>query len=291
MAMFTRHTTVRNSTRRRGFTLIEIMVVIIIIGALLALLLPAIGKSRRAAYDARVKTEIAGLESAIATFKLTYGSEPPSHVSIYSTAAGWNGDTASKAIIRRIWPQFDFSNPTYPASLPAGSATLNAGECLLFFLGGPLVNGAPTGFSKNPASPFAAGGNTREGPFFEFDIARIVDSDNNGIAEYKDSLPDQTKPYLYFSSYEGTGYVTGEATAAGLANAQYRNTNTAPYTYYKPQTFQIISPGADGLYGTGGYFNPAATNGGLTTYVSGAYTLCDDYDNLTNFHPGRLVPQ
>ena len=68
------------SRPRFGFTLIELMVVIVIIGILIALLLPAIVGAVRKANDARVSGDIQTIASSLARFKDTYGEFPPSRV-------------------------------------------------------------------------------------------------------------------------------------------------------------------------------------------------------------------
>lgn len=291
------------SAVRRGFTLVEIMVVIVVVGILMALLLPALSAANRKAKEAKVLAEIQQLGMAIQTFKSKYGAEPPSRFIFCESGADWSvgsSDTdystiqESKAIIRRLWPQFPFDSTNYNVN-GNGSSTerlkMNAGECLMFFLGGVMSNGTPTGFSKNPAAPFGTSGGSREGPFLEFDSARIKDSNSNSIMEYFDSLPSQKNPYLYFSSYEGTGYKSIEYSS--LMTDIYRDstsaspsgtmpgTSTQSLTAYKAKSFQIISPGYDGEYGQGGIFNPKASP---SVYDS------KDYDNLTNFHGSRLSP-
>lgn len=313
---------------RAGFTLIEILVVIIIISLLLALLVPAVGSARKKVNEARVITEIKALESAVTTFKGMHGMEPPSKMVIFTNAADWNtvGAAPYKAIIRRMWPQFDFTMPagSYPAAwagMPGGQAQFKAGECLLFFVGGIIDpasgNLAPQGFAKDPAHPFAPMNTgmaikNRETPAFsELDVGRIKDSDGNGLYEYVDSLPSQTNPYLYFSSYEGKGYrvttVNNDLPLDGSGNYSllqdvYRVANTSSASPAPPgttpaatpqgsqtlppqkaQSFQIISPGYDGQYGLGGAFDPNQPNGALSNVA--------DYDNLTNFHGGRLFAQ
>jgi hypothetical protein len=206
---------------------------------------------------------------------------------------------------------------------------MNSGECLLFFLGGIIPqqnNGSlsvtvPAGFAKNPAYPFSppTASPNREGPFFEFTaLDRIHDIDGNGINEWYDSLPNQSKPYLYFSSYEGRGYNTNEVPSNGanftymhdmyrvwsgpITPAAFPLPPTAPgaatvgtsaaLPAQKPQSFQIISPGYDGNYGVGGVFNPNLTNSGLISSFNGGNPVFDTdaYDNLTNFNGGRLKP-
>ena len=290
--------------RRTAFTLIELVIVILVISILAAMLLPALAQVKARANDARCKGEIDQLATAIAMFKQSYGVEPPSRITLYQD---WNTvDATTKATLRRIWPQFNF---TATGTVPGmtGNVTLNGAECLMFFLGGIFQNAypavdAPTGFSKNPSNPFMTGGN-REGPFIEFDMARFVDLNSNGFREYRDTFNTEQSPYLYFSSYEGSGYLapaTGAPTGVppgspelppfgispwtGFVDIYRTQTNSATQNgaAYKPQSFQIISAGADGLIGVGGYFNTSQPNSGLTnTY---------DYDNLTNFHSGRLKP-
>lgn len=330
----------------RGFTLIELMVVIVIIALLLALLVPALGKARATATETKVISEIKGLESGIAAFKSKYGLEPPSQFVLYLTSAGWTSDPASRALVRRIWPQFDFtmgsgSGVTYPAfwdtiavSVNGNKAlTMNSGECLLFFLGGVIdtydstnsnyQNQAPVGFSKNPLYPFAPRSTTlnREGPFFNgfSDVSRVKDSDGNNINEWYDPIASQTSPYLYFSSYEGRGYVLNELPNTGKAYLYlsdiYRASSSVPNTsngYLPPssrtvdsngnvvasgsqllpaqnsQSCQIISPGFDGNFGQGGVFNSNLPNSGLTDSSGNPDTAA--FDNLTNFNGGRLKP-
>jgi len=269
---------------RRGFTLIELLITVVIISILAALLLPALNAVRTRTRDAAVKSEIMQLETAIGIFKQTYGIDPPSRITICENSAAWSA--GDRALIRRIWPQFDFTTQDRNGDGDSNdSVTLNGSQCLIFFLGGVVSGTAPdyvlTGFSKNPLNPGAPGGN-REGPFFEFDTTRLRYTTVSGftLATYLDPLPQQTNPYLYFSSYGGAGYNPVEFPSGSFS--PYRVTATGPF--YKPQTCQIISPGVDGLYGSGGAFDPNSTAAGL------GLTSRDDYDNLTNFHGGRLIP-
>jgi general secretion pathway protein G len=196
--------------RRRGFTLIEVLMVVAILSILMAFILPAIMRASRAAKIAQVNTEIGNLAAAIATFKQEFGIEPPSYITIYEAAADWNNDTRSRALISRMWPQYDFTT-NFDLDGDGNlneSYTFNGAECLVFFLGGRLdSNGEPIGFSRNPAMPFSLSGGNRMNPFFQFEISRLVDTNGNGLLEYRDPLnATVVSPYVYFSSYGGSGY-------------------------------------------------------------------------------------
>src|SRR5271166_6497295 len=72
---------------RGGFTMVELLMVIIIIAVLVALLLPAIQSAIRTAKNAAVSSEINQLAQALADFKSKYGDYPPSRVYLYESGA------------------------------------------------------------------------------------------------------------------------------------------------------------------------------------------------------------
>lgn len=284
--------------RRAGFTLVELLVVIVIMAILMALILPAIGRVRTSVQVAQVSAEITQIDQAIASFKAQFGVEPPS--SLHIPAVGGTWDAKSRSIVRSIWPQFDFAtngglgNGTTPAHL-------NGAECLVFFLGG--VTAAPgskalVGFSKNPRTPWTNAGDNKDGPFFkDFDAGRMVDIDGDGALEYLDPLPDQTTPYLYLSS-QGKLYnkTNGPATMlteqddfdirGGLPNPNPADLQNCYLTEdgrtpHRNQGYQIISPGLDASYGPGGVYKDGNECVGARQ---------PEADNITNFANGVLRP-
>ena len=78
-------------TRRQGFTLIELLVVVAVIAILIGVLLPALGKSRRAAQLILTQNNIRGCGQASETYAAEWGFYPPSYV--YPTSPdslSWN---------------------------------------------------------------------------------------------------------------------------------------------------------------------------------------------------------
>lgn len=74
----------RNKKRLRGFTLIELMVVIVIIGILVAIALPNFIASQKRAKIAEVKSNAKTLQIAIETYSIDYGLYPDRLSSITS---------------------------------------------------------------------------------------------------------------------------------------------------------------------------------------------------------------
>lgn len=292
-----------------GFSLVELLIVIVILGILVALTLPAIVGARRNAQVAEVANEIRQLETAVTKFKSTFNVDPPSSLYIPPAGTAWNA--VDRARIRALWPQFDFSTnglgplrtPQEPgdALLRNGNLHLNGAECLIFFLGGVSPSKftsstpyTPVGFSKNPQTPWSLVGTNRETPPFEFPTDRFTDLDNDGLPELLDPLPSQKTPYLYLSS-QGRAYnklnkpgpddydvhpSSNGQSSEDLAAAYF--TVETPYKAHRPDGYQIISPGFDGLYGAGGSYTNAAqlekTN------------RTPEFDNITNFSGGLLKP-
>ncbi len=312
-----------------AFTLLELLIAIAIIGILASLILTVAGSANIKAHNAQVSVDISDLSKGIAAFKQKFNVEPPSRVTLYEQASGWNSDPRSMGIIRQIWPQFDFTyaaeggqidingdgnfNGDGTTNPSAGAIPLNGAECLVFFLGGvpatlsPLsVGGTPAGFSPNPADPFGitvSGGNrtvvgTNRERFTEFDASRLFRYQPSGgslrsMNTYKDTLPGQSQPYLYLSSYNGQGYdVANELTPnppLGTFTDVYRtgsngSTTSNPSPPWNPNSCQIISPGADATYGTGGEYESGDSKGLLVGTRSG------ERDNITNFSSGTLAP-
>ncbi len=111
----------RRHAARSGFTLIEMMVVIVIIGILIGLLVPVIAGAFRRGKEAAEIAEIQNLVGALQRFKDRYGAYPPSQIILREDGAYTFGaapfvgpgnqstavfdETLSIQYINRFWPQ------------------------------------------------------------------------------------------------------------------------------------------------------------------------------------------
>lgn len=268
----------RNSGRTRaGFTLIELMGVILIIAILIAIALPAFNAVMRNARMTAARSEMAAIGTSIAEFKSQFNMEPPSYIDF--RPVGGEIPPQTKAILRQMFPQIDLSSdadmngqPDYIPRLDAVGLLgkeFKGSEALVFFLGGMRQSGTTelTGFSKNPANPFVpptAGQSNRIGPFFEFDSGRLrerkggppdnpsaeVPLSRDGNLVYLDKLPGQSMPILYAST----------ARTGSLAEVDVRAT---PRTFPPDKDEEVL----DDFYNDGflpidqdGNFNPADFN-------------------------------
>lgn len=290
---------------RQGFTLLELLMVIVVISVLMSLLMVAINSVRGTARIAQVRTDVSSLEGALASFRTKFGKAPPSYLKLYTSPAGWNGDPGAKATIRGLWPQFNFNQPnsSYPAAWGTGKI-LTGAECLTFFLGGIYEDGMMIGFSGNPANPFTAAGDNRVGPFYEFRPDRLVDVDGDGMPEYADPVAPNKAPYLYAAAPYNPGHLvvyTDDITSPTANDLKdvYRHyvANKSNPKALNPQSHQIIAAGPDGLYGRGGMWAEGVSwsiivqnDPSIPLANKQAITLLrqQETDNVVNFHSGNL---
>src|SRR5688572_6155428 len=113
--------------RGRGFTLVEMLVVLAIIGVLAALLLPAVMSAIVRARTAAVAIELNQLNSAIESYKQDKGDYPPN----FRDAA------VLSRHIRKCYPKIDnqYFNE-FIAYLNVAGNGIDEGESLVFWLAG-----------------------------------------------------------------------------------------------------------------------------------------------------------
>src|SRR5262245_59166561 len=159
------------STRQhRGFTLVEMLVVIGIIAILAALLTPAVAMAIRAARNAAIGVEVNQLANAIESYTQDQGGYPPD-------------SRDANVVLRHIRKCYPKADPTYVAAFvtractrpTAGSTTPNyfidEGEALVFWL---------SMTDNDPRYPFLSyfnpgGVNPAPKKYYDFDESRLAE--------------------------------------------------------------------------------------------------------------------
>lgn len=260
---------------RRGFTLVELLVVMLIIAVLIGLLLPAVQVVRKKATMVRAHNDISQLSTSIAGFKTTYNADYiPGQIVLRNDMRTYNLNNPierdSQAYLKRVWPRLQSSPQPNPPPLspgwgavPANGILLEGDQALVFFLGGIYNNGGMLGFGtdgNNPTQPTSSGNNT----FFDFQANRLTV--RNGFPSYLDVWG--TQPYLYFSNYGvRNGYKVFSTPTGGYNLSDCQQTfNVYPWyestdpnygtKYLNPDSFQIISAGEDMTFGADRLYSP-----------------------------------
>jgi len=274
----------RNSLERKGFTLVELLVVISIVFLLMALTLGVISKVYSVVDETKVVAEVNKLAQSCEQFKSTFGRYPPSRIILCETggeltniingttpppvASGLNAaqwvalGSFTAEYLSSIFPGINLNaNHNWDGSLDAaGLPTLSAGfqllegqHCLVYFLGGIRYNGSgSTGFNTDKSNPTAQTTGARHGPFFEFDTARL----NTTAASSTPLFPSYSDifgtPYAYFAAKtQGTNNYPNAYVPTSLSSSNDCHTLTTSGTiYFVPYFSSSVPPVAPANWGT-----------------------------------------
>jgi len=114
---------------RGGFSLIELMVVIVVIAILAAIGIPTMGYVNRKGAESRAQTEVAALSAAIDSYKLDFGSYPAS-TNLFRELTGQGTVNNSKVYIepsRSMFTNNQFVDPWGIQYRYANPGTRNVG--------------------------------------------------------------------------------------------------------------------------------------------------------------------
>ena len=228
---------------RGGFTLVELLVVIIIISILAAIAVPAVMRAVATANNARIKTEIDMLHMAIMQYKNEYGSFPPA---VDVDTAG-NGGRINKHI-QRLFPR-----------APVAFLLNNASASLM--MPNTALVGWLVGYSDDPTNPMgivsgSGGGAALPGVTKK----KLFDFDSSRVSAGQFTAPSKPgSPYVYVDSASYPIYDSTASSPAGpfggiyyshrAATKAVPNFVTPTQPYANADTFQILSAGRDEKFG------------------------------------------
>ncbi len=303
---------------RRGFTLVEMLVVIAIIGVLAAILVPTLMAAVKKSKISAVAMELNELAGALEAYKLKFGDYPPD----FTDEAAFQAHM-KKAFPRNVRgtlstdPNGWFQDPPWAASGVAVSpTTLDPAEALVFWLSAIKNNPRdPLDIdNKHPNSSFVIDGPGEPVDFFTFDETRLIDLDNDGWPEYA-SKHSPNAPYVYFDgrisagsyAYRNSQYPKAGDPDLGVGFVRPYRSNTAidardngktqpqppaspenSTTWIEPGKFQILWPGLDNHFGA--TLPDASSNWVFKRFPDPNYQVTEnDRDNLGHFSNGSTI--
>jgi prepilin-type N-terminal cleavage/methylation domain-containing protein len=239
---------------RAGFTLVELLVVVAIIGLLVGLTIPAVFAALGVFNRAACKFEVNALSEAVEKYRSKYGDYP-------ADGSSW---PVMEAHLRKAFPnilisELNLLNPSAYATFQVGTVAdirndndtnlsslspalhrvMDPAEALVFFLGG-FSSDAQRPFT-GPGGPFVASPSagqlqynaSRQNSFYDFPNARLTLTTSNGAIvstdeELFNSVPCQTSH--------------GSSPWNDLLPVfmSYKNNNSigSPYVYFDSRTYQ-----------------------------------------------------
>jgi len=241
---------VRTTSRTRpGFTLVEMLTVIVIIGILASLITAAAIAARTKAREGAAKAELTQLEMAVENYKIQFGEYPPDFADINpDLGSGRVIDTdAVERHIKRRWPRYDYTSEgtiwaqfVYDLAQNYGldATNFDASVGLIIWLGGlPETAPAagekwrPAGFHSDPTAPFKPGGPRTEA-LYDFKEDRLMfDSASSVLRYYPFDTPEAADPPLVYFRSQRVKLTSGTTTKYRYEYGTVQGTAFVPKFY------------------------------------------------------------
>lgn len=214
--------------KQSGFTLAEIIVVIVIIGVLMSLLLPAVLKARERARVAQARVKMNSISLALDAFQRDFGSYP-------STVQAFNVVTPGSFHASLLYGDFGYNEAIVQClcnkfSKGTGDTPLAGNESLRGI--NRVIGGAPV---------------TTTGPYLEVKATDLADKDGDGFPELVDPwgnayifIPKEDYYEVGTNNYRAGAITWTDSDADGVLDPG------EPFEHYQRFKFQLISLGPDG---------------------------------------------
>jgi prepilin-type N-terminal cleavage/methylation domain-containing protein len=231
-------------SRPRGFTLVELLVVVTIFAMLMALVTPAVMRALTSSRNAAIKAEIDMLHMAMMNYRNEFGRLPPAAVTSFT-----GSDAASRHLLR-LFPRMASGVPQTQAQR---LCYLNTGNVTTSSIS--VANGLPFwlyGYNDDPTQPvFAVVGSstTSRKKLFDFDASRLAGIGTANVTYHISGKP--SVPYVYIDAGSYGTVATPNSFLIGTETYRAETQSlTSGTVFFNPDTFQILCAGRDETFNT-----------------------------------------